>query len=114
METIFVDKKKEWKNLLKAALNEFEIIIYKFSPTCALSSYTDEVINNWCKSQDKNNNRALIKVDVVNSKPLSILIEKELKVKHESPQLIWLGKEMNVKFSASHYEIKEEELNKYI
>ena len=114
MQIRIINKKKEWKNLLKSAGTDFEIIVYKYSPTCALSNYTDAVIDDWCKSLDKNKDQVLIKVDVVNSKPLSKLIEKELKVKHESPQLIWLNSYKKLKYLASHYDITVEGLNKHL
>ena len=48
------------------------------------------------------------------SRSLSRRIAKDLKIAHESPQIIWLDKEMKVKFHASHYDINEEELNKHL
>jgi bacillithiol system protein YtxJ len=53
-------------------------------------------------------------VDVISSKSLSRRIAKDLKIAHESPQLLWLDKEMKVKIHASHYDINEELLNRHL
>ena len=53
-------------------------------------------------------------MNVIFSKSLSRRIPKDLEVVHESPQVIWLDREMKVKFHASRYDINEEELNKHL
>ena len=112
MELQNLSDKKVWKELLKNSSNDYELIIYKYSPICGLSNTIDVIFDEWCKAQSDNNNIKILKVNVVDAKSVSRRIAKDLKIVHESPQLIWLDKEMKVKFHASHFDIDEEELNK--
>jgi len=113
MEVVNLSDKKEWKELIKNFSNNYELIIYKHSPICGLSHSAENVVNGWCKKHPDNNDIKILKVDVINSRTVSRKIAKDLNIIHESPQIIWLDKEMKVKFHASHYEINEEELNKH-
>ena len=114
MEFENLSDKKEWKELIKISSNNYEIIIYKHSPICGLSQLSNNTINDWCNVHRDNNYIKILKVDVIYSRSLSRRIAKDLKIVHESPQLIWLDKELKVKFHASHYDINEEELNKHL
>jgi bacillithiol system protein YtxJ len=114
MELNNLSDKKEWKELLKNSPNDYELIIYKHSPICGLSHSIDNILDEWCKAQSNNNRIKILKVNVIDSKSVSRRIAKDLKIVHESPQLIWLDKEMKVKFHTSHYNINEEELNKHL
>jgi len=114
MEFEKLSNKQEWKELIKNSSNGYELIIFKHSPICPISHTAEEVINDWRKMHSDNNHIKILKVNVVFSESLSRRIAKDLKIVHESPQVIWLDKEMKVKYHASHYEITEEELNKYL
>ena len=114
MEIKNLSDKKEWKELIKNSSNDYEIIIYKHSPICPISHVTEAVINDWCNLHSDYNHIRILKVDVVFSKSLSRRIAKDLKIVHESPQIIWLDSELKVKFQGSHYDITEEELNKHL
>ena len=114
MELNILSDKKEWKELINNSSGDYEIIIYKHSPICGLSQLSNNTINDWCNVHRDNNYIKILKVDVIYSRSLSRRIAKDLKIVHESPQLIWLDKELKVKFHASHYDINEEELNKHL
>jgi bacillithiol system protein YtxJ len=114
MELNNLSDKNEWKELIKNASNDYELIIYKHSPICGLSHSVNIIFDDWCKEHSDTNQIKILKVDVILSKSLSRRIAKDLKIVHESPQLIWIDKELKVKFHASHYDISEEELNKYL
>ena len=114
MEVINLSDKKVWKELIKNSPNDYELIIYKYSPICGLSNLADNILDDWRNVHSDNKQIKILKVDVVFSKSLSRRIAKDLKVVHESPQIIWLDREMKVKFHASHYDINEEELNKHL
>jgi len=107
--------KKEWRELIKNSSNDYEIIIYKHSPVCPLSHSVNLVLKDWSKSQVKKKDELKIfRINVILSRTLSGTIEKDLNVIHQSPQIIWLDKNMKVKHHASHYDITEEELNKQL
>lgn len=114
MEVKDLSDKKEWKKIFNDSSINYELIIFKHSPICGLSHSVETILDEWSKAQIDNNDIKILKVDVVSSKALSRKIAKDLKIVHESPQLIWLDKEMKVKFHASHYNIDEEELNKHL
>lgn len=114
MEIKKLNDKKEWKELFKNPPENREFIIYKHSPICPISHSADLVINDWCKSHSEKNNVAVFKVNVIFSKSLSRRIAKDLKIVHESPQIIWLDNKMRVKYNATHYDISAEELNKQL
>ncbi len=114
MELNKLSDKKEWGELIKNSANDYEIIIYKHSPICGLSHSVDIIVDDWYKVHRDNNNIKMLKVNVVFSKSLSRRIAMDLEIVHESPQIIWLDREMKVKFHASHYDINEEELNKHL
>ena len=114
MEIINFSDKKEWKELIKNSSTDYELIIYKHSPICGLSHSVNIIFDDWCKEHSDTNHIKILKVDVIFSKSLSRRIAKDLKIIHESPQIIWLDKELKVKFLASHYDINEEELNKHL
>lgn len=112
MDVVNLSSKKEWKKFFSRPLNDFEIIIYKYSPICNLSNSIDVLVNGWIEA---NRNRAeflFIKINVILSKSLCKEVEKDLNVKHESPQIIWLDREKQVKFHASHFNITVEEMNR--
>lgn len=114
MEILKLSDKKQWKNLLKTSPNDYDLLIYKFSPICSASSAIDVILDEWIETNRNNPHLKLFKIDVILSKSLSRRIAKDLNIKHESPQLIWLDKEMSVKFHASHYDITKEELDMHL
>jgi bacillithiol system protein YtxJ len=114
MDIINLSDKKEWKELIKKSSCDYELIIYKYSPICGLSHLVDNILDDWYKEHSDINHIKILKVDVISSKSLSRRIAKDLKIAHESPQLLWLDKEMKVKIHASHYDINEELLNRHL
>ena len=115
MEIRKLRDKKEWKELIKNSSNDYEIILYKHSPVCPLSHSANLVLTAWSKSQVKKKDALKIfKVNVILSRTLSGTIEKDLNVIHQSPQIIWLDKNMKVKHHVSHYDITEYKLNKQL
>jgi len=61
---------------------------------------------------EDSNRLKISKVNVITSRSLSQQIARELNINHESPQVIWLKTNLSVKWDASHYEIKEAEMDK--
>jgi len=115
MEIRKLKDKKEWKGLINNFPNDYEIIIYKHSPICSLSQLANLVLKGWSKSQvNKKDELKIFKVNVILSRTLRKTIEKDLNITHQSPQIIWLDKNMKVKHHASHYDITETELNKHL
>jgi len=115
MEIRKLKDKNEWKELINNSPSDYEIILYKHSPVCPLSHSANLVLMAWSKSLVKKKDELKIfKVNVILSRTHSDTIKKDLNVIHQSPQIIWLDKNMNVKHHVSHYDITEEELNKQL
>ncbi len=93
---------EEWNDIKRNSINE--IIIFKYSPVCPISSSVERDFDSWV-AQKNNDGITCIKVNVIDSRPLSRHLADELGVHHQSPQVIWLTKEHLTKWHASHYDI---------
>ena len=98
----------QWEQLKKSS-GESEIIIFKFSPTCPISRSIEHEFDAWF---DNHEEKPLVcaKVDVIRARPLSQHLANEFGVRHESPQVLWLGSDRSVKWSASHHQISKQTL----
>jgi len=110
MESIEIKSIKEWEDLKCNSTEKNELIIFKYSPICGISSSVEDDFNSWFQNIDEKIKIKCAKVDVISSKFLSQAIAKELKIEHQSPQLIWLDMEAKVKWFASHYDINKSQL----
>jgi len=102
----------DWEEFKSKAAEGNELIIFKFSPVCGVSLYADNIFQKWADELEDSNKLRLFKVNVITSRQLSRQIAAEVNVNHESPQVIWLRTDLSVKWNASHYEIKEAEMDK--
>ncbi len=114
MEIVEIKKIDEWENLKNEADGTSEIMIFKFSPICSISSSVEEDFNIWISGLSENTPVKCVKINVIDSRPLSKHIAGELKIQHQSPQLIWLAKDGSVKWHASHYDINPAELTEFL
>lgn len=89
--------------------NDNDIVVFKFSPICPISRRIENEFDSWFKKHKKKLN--LYKINVIAARNLSNHIADEFNISHESPQLIWLNKELKVKSHTSHYNIDETFLN---
>jgi bacillithiol system protein YtxJ len=109
------NKKDNTKNLLRvnvesteqlddilALSQEKNVYIFKHSSRCGISS----VVLNRFEKQVKEKNETYFHVHIQGSRSLSNRIAEELKIRHESPQLIVL-KNAKVLAHGSHYDILE-------
>ncbi len=103
----------DWEEFKKLTGKGNELIIFKHSPFCPTSGYVESEFDQWCKNL---NGRSIVvgKVNVITAKKASNAIAAELNVRHESPQVIWLDEEGNVKWHASHYDIYDEMLDAHL
>ncbi|PIW69253.1 MAG: bacillithiol system redox-active protein YtxJ [Ignavibacteriales bacterium CG12_big_fil_rev_8_21_14_0_65_30_8] len=113
MDIITLTSKEDWESFISLNKNN-EKIIFKFSSICPVSFFVEKKIASWINDLDENQQINIAKVDVVNSKSLSELIEEQTNVKHESPQVIWLDKNNDVKWNASHYSISKGKLEEQL
>jgi len=111
MEFIEIKNISEWEKLKNDSTENSELIIFKYSPICGISSSVEKDFNSWFLNLNDKVKIKCAKIDVISARPLSQHIAKELAVEHQSPQLIWLNKESKVKWSASHYDIDKSQLS---
>ncbi len=104
---------QEWEKIKQDLFNKKEIIILKYSPTCPISKKAEMNFDNWAINLDEKKIQ-IIKVNVIYSRTLSLFLADEFSIKHESPQVIWLTKELKVKWNDSHFAIKDSNLNNQI
>jgi len=96
---------EEWDQLKKDSLSKSELVILKYSPYCSISAFAEDNFDRWVSSLDDSPELKIRKVNVVSERQVSQQIAKDLKIVHESPQLIWLDREMEVKWNVTHYGI---------
>ena len=90
--------------------NEEKVLIFKFSPSCSVSYVVRNLLEReW---NEKEMNMKTYMVDVISNRDISKKIEKEFKVRHESPQALIIEKSKPV-FSADHGRILFSEIRKY-
>ncbi len=100
----------EWENIKTGIRGESELIIFKYSPYCSISANVEDDFDKWIKTLPAGVELDCLKVNVISERSVSQIIAKDLKITHQSPQVIWLDKNFNVKWNASHYQITEKEL----
>lgn len=89
---------EKWQELNKG---KEDFLVFKHSNSCPISAAAKEVIDKVALKKD------VYMVVVQEDKTLSDYIAEDLKLKHESPQLIRVSNN-NVLKSVSHYDINEE------
>jgi len=104
---------EEWESFY-ASNNSKDKIIFKFSPICPISFMDEKKFDSWVKNLNNAKEIEVAKVDVINSRSLSQLIEKQTNIRHESPQVIWLDKKGKVKWDANHYSITKGALDEQL
>jgi bacillithiol system protein YtxJ len=90
-----------------------QLLIFKASPRCGASLVTEKKFDEWYNN-NKTEKLKMLKVNVIEQKPLSSSIAERYKIRHESPQLIWLDHEENVVWHGSHSSIKIEVLDELL
>jgi bacillithiol system protein YtxJ len=109
-EVINLNSIELWEELKKNTAPPWELLIFKFSTVCPISSSVEDDLNTWLSELPKDYYLKFAKLDVVQSKEVSAKIAEDLNIKHESPQAIWLTGDSKVKWTGSHYDINKNKL----
>ena len=99
-----------WEALAAAGRGRQGILVLKFSPICPISAAAEEEFDAWTAGLAGEPGFAIAKVDVIGARPLSRCLAEVLGVRHESPQVLWLGPDLSVRWHASHGDITRESL----
>ncbi len=111
MNSVEIKSVDEWEKLREETAKKEELIVFKYSPICGVSSSVENDFNSWFSNLNENVKIVCAKVDVISAKSVSRYIAKELNIQHQSPQVIWLKKDGKVKWSGSHYDIDKSQLS---
>lgn len=103
----------EWNDFKASLPNDNEVVIFKRSPRCPISLSVEAGFDDWV-AQLASDHLQIVKVDVVYDKPLSQHLSQELGISHESPQVLWLNTDGQVRFTASHRRITGQLLDRQL
>jgi bacillithiol system protein YtxJ len=109
-EVIILNSIEGWEQLKKENNLGEELIIFKYSPVCPISSMVEGDLNTWLSGLPEDFKLKIAKLDVVESKEVSNKVAADLEIKHESPQVIWLTEDLKIKWCGSHYDITKNRL----
>jgi bacillithiol system protein YtxJ len=87
---------------LERALRAETAVLYKYSPSCAVSAVAATQIGRFA---DEHPDIPVYKLDVVANKDLALESAERLNVRHQSPQVILMRNGRSV-WEASHYGIR--------
>lgn len=100
----------DWKTLMDTSVHH-DVLLMKHSTACPISAKAWKEYQRFIKAKNENLQTAFVKV--IESRDISQQIEKDLGVKHESPQVI-LIQNKNAVSSASHFKINQKTLTKLV
>ena len=95
----------DWEEIKKNTSGKEELVIFKYSPVCSVSALVEDDFDLWYSKLPEGSNLKCVKVNVISARQVSAQIAEELKIRHQSPQLIWLTKNSEIKWQANHYDI---------
>ncbi|NVJ89990.1 MAG: bacillithiol system redox-active protein YtxJ [Flavobacteriaceae bacterium] len=96
---------------IKQASKSEAVLIFKHSTRCGISRMVKRQFEQLFLEQHKN--YKVYYLDLLNYRDISNLIATEFQVIHQSPQILVINNE-NVVFNASHYDITEIDLNRFL
>lgn len=105
-----ITQESDVRNIIEKSLSKPQII-YKHSTTCGISAHAEHKLIEG--SHLLTENADVNYLDLLRFRSISTLIAKELKVTHQSPQIIVL-KDSKVVHSTSHHAIDPAAIAKYL
>lgn len=111
MKKLFIIKSlEEYHKFLHLPENDSDLLLLKISSRCTVSFIIQKIFENWFNGITSSAHLSCGIVEVNSAREVSDQIEKDFLIKHESPQAIWLTKELKVKWRGSHHKITPEAL----
>ncbi|QDV04820.1 hypothetical protein Poly30_03140 [Planctomycetes bacterium Poly30] len=81
---------------LREASMETDVVVFKKSPICPVSTRAEFEFKTWLKSVPDSETTRFAMIDVIAEKPLARGLTAELGIDHQSPQALWFsGGEMS-------------------
>jgi bacillithiol system protein YtxJ len=110
VEIIKLNTIEQWEELKNNTTAQNELLIFKYSPVCPISSMVEGDLSAWLSALPDDYNLKCLKLNVIEAKEVSLKISADLNIKHQSPQVIWLTGDLKVKWHGSHYDINKSKL----
>lgn len=101
-----IDSLQEWENILRQS-SEQKTVIFKHSTTCPVSARAWREVQKFIQNDLSDVLVGMVKV--IESRPVSNQIAKDLGVEHQSPQAIVLS-DKKVLWHASHGAVTQEQI----
>ena len=101
---------KQWEAIKSNLEASEELVIFKYSPICSISASVEMDFNSWQSGLAEDVKLKFARVNVIKARDASRRIAEDINVLHQSPQVIWLKGNAEVKWSASHFDITKESL----
>ena len=76
---------------LRAASAETDVVVFKKSPICPVSTRAEFEFNTWLKNTPESNTTRFAMINVIAEKPLARGLTAELGIEHQSPQALWFS-----------------------
>ncbi|MFT5733277.1 MAG: bacillithiol system protein YtxJ [Planctomycetota bacterium] len=76
---------------LQSASMETEVVVFKKSPICPVSTRAEFEFKSWLKGVPESETTRYAMIDVIAEKPLARGLTAELGIDHQSPQALWFG-----------------------
>jgi bacillithiol system protein YtxJ len=94
---------QDFENIFQESSHR-KVLIFKHSTSCPISAHAWQEVQNLIRQSSDEVQVAMVKV--IESRPISNQIALDLKIKHESPQILLLSKK-NVIWHCSHMAITQ-------
>lgn len=106
----YIQSVDEWQRLLAGKSDGRDLVVFKVSALCGMSFMAEREVAAWLADLEDDPEVDLYKVDVHSGRSVSDLIEAELGIRHESPQILWIGSGGEIRWHGSHRAISQERL----
>lgn len=79
----------EAADALREASRERDVVVFKKSPICPVSTRAELEFKTWLKGLEGDADVAIAMIDVIAEKPLARGLTAALGIEHQSPQALW-------------------------
>ena len=76
---------------LRAASQETDVVVFKKSPICPVSTRAEFEFSTWLKGVPESSTTRFAMIDVIAAKALARGLTAELGIDHQSPQALWFS-----------------------
>ena len=106
----YIDSIEQFDQIVRDKPADRELIVFKVSPACNLSFMAEGQMNEWLEELSDDPGFDIYKVDVIGDRSVSQHIEGHFEIRHESPQILWVGVDTRVRWHGSHRAVSRDNL----